>query len=219
MGMFNGTPLVYKTGEYTRENNEVMRVSNWAMIWSKLALVKTNDSLVPLGDGYIFVDFVAGKTKINYPKNISGSFKGISFQLGIDSVINHSDPTVWGPEHPLNANLTGLHWGWASGYIFQALDGTFKTKSGDANWQGLTLHTATDQFTKKIFVPFNFTLDAAGPNTINIEAWVDEYFKNPVNMDFTKDGISSHSVGSKEIAIMKTVLGNAGDVFRIKDVK
>jgi hypothetical protein len=218
-GMFNGTSIEYKTGEYTRENGEIMRISNWAMIWSKVSLVKTNDSLVLLGDGYLYVDFVGGKTKVVYENAPAGDYKGISFQLGIDSAINHGDPTIWGATHPLNGSYTGLHWGWAQGYIFQALDGNFKANSGATTWSGMTLHTAGDGFTKAFFMPLSFSLSNSSRKTAQIEAWVDEFFKNPTTLSFAVDGASSHSVGSSEVILMNKILNNAGDVFRINEVK
>jgi hypothetical protein len=218
-GMFNGTAIEYKTGEYTRENNEVLRVSNWAFILSKVSLIKTNDSAVTLGDGYVFVDFVGGKTKSTFENVPAGDYKGISFQLGVDSAINHGDPAVWGPTHPLNGSYTGLHWGWATGYIFQALDGTFKTQTSDPAWKGMTLHTAGDGFTKSFYMPLSFSLSADTRKTAHIEAWVDEFFKNPTYLSLTTDGASSHSVGAAEVILMNKILANAGDVFRIKEVK
>lgn len=218
-GMFNGTPIEYKTGEYTRENGEIMRISNWGMIWSKVNLVKTNDSLVLLGDGYLYVDFVGGKTKVYFENAPAGDYKGISFQLGLDSAINHGDPTVWGATHPLNGAYTGLHWGWAQGYIFQALDGNFKTSSAAPSWNGMTLHTAGDGFTKDFFMPKVFSLSPNSKKTAEVEAWVDEFFKNPKTLSFAIDGASSHSVGTKEVILMNKILDNAGDVFRIKEVK
>lgn len=218
-GMFNGTAIEYKTGEYTRDNGEIMRVSNWAMILSHLSLVKTNDSLVPLGDGYLHVDFVAGKTKFPYLSVPFGDYKGISFKLGLDSAVNHGDPAIWPANHPLNANTTGLHWGWSGGYIFHALDGTWKENASASAWNGISLHTAGDNFTKEFFMPLNFSITDTNRKTARIEAWVDQYFKDPAMIDFTTDGSFSHSVGSSEVALMNKVLGNSADVFILKEVK
>lgn len=218
-GMFDGTAMVYKTGEYTRSNGEIVRISNWAFILSKLSLIKSDDSKVTLGDGYLYVDFVGGKTNYHFPAIPFGDYKGISFQLGLDSAVNHGDPAEWAADHPLNGAYTGLHWGWATGYIFQALDGSFKTSPGQFNWDGISLHTAGNDFTKEFTVDFNFTIADQTHKTMQIEAWVDEFFKNPVEISFKNDGSFSHSVGTKEVDLMKKILGNAGDVFKIKEVK
>lgn len=217
-GVFNGTALEYKTGEYTRGNGEIMRVSNWAMILSKVELVRNDDSRVTLGDGYVYVDFVGGKNTNTYATIPAGDYKGISFKLGLDSAINHGDPAVWPAEHPLNGSYTGLHWGWAGGYIFQAIDGNWKASASASTWNGISLHTAGDKFTQTVFVPFNFTL-TENRKTMVIEANVEEYFKNPILINFKTDGSFSHSVGSKEVLLMNSILNNMGDVFTVKEVK
>ena len=39
--------------------------------------------------------------------------------IGVDSVLNHSDPSAFPNDSPLNISNAGpMHWGWSSGYIF-----------------------------------------------------------------------------------------------------
>ncbi|MCC7299058.1 MAG: hypothetical protein IT244_12055 [Bacteroidia bacterium] len=216
---FDGTPIEYTTGVYTRSNNEVMLFTNWAMILSHVSLVKTDNTKVQLGDGYLFIDFAGKKTKYNFPTSPAGDYKGISFKLGLDSLINHGDPAAWPGDHPLNGNYTGLHWGWSTGYIFQAIDGRYKKQASDADWLGLSLHTATDIFPKDFMLPLNFSLSENGHKTATIEGWADEYFKNPTLISFVTDGSFSHSVGASEISLMQAIMGNSDDVFKLTQVK
>lgn len=216
---FDGKDIVFKSTEFTRPNGEVVRINNWAMILSHVSLVKTDDSKVQLGDGYLFVDFSSGKTKMNFPTVPAGDYKGISFKLGLDSTVNHGDPAAWPAEHPLNGNYTGLHWGWATGYIFQAIDGNYKPKDTTPDWKGLSLHTATDAFPHDFMLNFNFSLAANGHKTAQIEGWIDEYFKNPNLIQFSVDGSFSHSVGTQEEALMRLIISNADDVFKITKVE
>lgn len=217
--LWDGKNIVFKSTEFTRSNGEMVRINNWAMILSHVSLVKTDNSKVQLGDGYLFVDFSSGRVKSNFPTVPAGDYKGISFKLGLDSIVNHGDPTVWPADHPLNANLTGLHWGWATGYIFQAIDGNWKAKASDLDWNGLSLHTATDQFPHDFMLNLNFSLAADGHKTASIEGWIDEYFKNPNLVQFATDGSFSHSVGTPEVALMQLIMSNADDVFRLTKVE
>jgi hypothetical protein len=50
----------------------------------------------------------------------------ISFAIGIDSLTNHSDPTLWPTNHALSLFTSDMHWGWAGGYRFLALEGKNK---------------------------------------------------------------------------------------------
>src|SRR5687768_15886397 len=76
--LFAGQPIAFKTGEYTRTNGEIMRFTNLALILSKVSLIKSDDSKVLLGDGYLFVDFIGKKTSFNFPTVPAGDYKAIS---------------------------------------------------------------------------------------------------------------------------------------------
>ncbi len=216
--MFNGQEIEYAKIQYAKPDGELMSVTNWGMILSHLSLMKEDSSLVQLGDGYLYIGFTDLKTNYTFADAEAGKYIGIKFQLGPDQMINHSDPTQWPPKHPLNANNTGLHWGWAGGYIFQALDGQWKDSAGGPA-KTYSFHTATDDMIQSFFMPMNFTLESAARKTARIEFWADEYFKDP-NVLHLKDGANSHTQGSTEISLMNKIMENAKTgVYRIIEVK
>ena len=49
--------------------------------------------------------------------------EGIVFFIGVDPDHNHLDPTSWPSSHPLAPKSPSMHWGWAAGYRFVALEG------------------------------------------------------------------------------------------------
>lgn len=51
------------------------------------------------------------------------SIEGISFSIGVDSITNHSDPSLFANDHPLGNRFPSMHWGWIAGYRFVAIDG------------------------------------------------------------------------------------------------
>lgn len=214
-----GSDITFSSGEYTRSNGEIMLFTNWAMIWSKLSLVKTDNSLVSLGDGYLFIDGAGAKTTYTFADAPAGEYKGISFELGLDSIINHGDPNAWPADHPLNGNYTGLHWGWSTGYIFQAIDGRYKKDAAQTDWSGMSLHTATDKYPRTFMLPLSFTLDANGQKTATITGRIEQYFQDPTFISFAKDGSFSHSVGAAEISLMDKIVNNGSDVFELTSVK
>ncbi len=217
-GMFGTTEIAFKTGEYTRSNGEILRVNNWEILLSKISLVKTDNTEILLGDGYLYVDFVGQKTKFNFPTAPAGDYKAISFQVGLDSAINHGDPTIWPADHPLNGNSTGLHWGWSTGYVFQKIDGNYK-KPTDVDWNFVSLHTATDSFIRMHTMHLNFSLSSDGHKTARIELNIEEFFMNPKLISFATDGSSSHSIGTSEFALMKMIVDNSDDVYTLVEVK
>ena len=69
-------------------------------------------------------------------------------EIGIDSVINHSDPSAFPNDSPLNISNAGLmHWGWNPGYIFISIEGKVDTLATGNNFNhNISFHVGTDQF-------------------------------------------------------------------------
>jgi hypothetical protein len=213
---WEGATMVTGKMQYNKPDGEVLQLRTWGMILAKLALVKDDNSLVLLGDGYQWVDVASGRLSFNYPDAPAGTYKGIQFQLGPDSAVNHGDPTIWPASHPLNGNLTGLHWGWAGGYVFQAFDGEFKDNAASTVIKGFSFHTAGNVYNETFFMPYNFEL-AGTHKTAVLEFKADEFFKNPTELHF-KDKSVSHSTGNQDISLMNKLIGNAADAFSVKSV-
>jgi hypothetical protein len=49
--------------------------------------------------------------------------EGIKFHIGVEAPTNNADPAQWTAPHPLAPQSPSMHWGWASGYRFVALEG------------------------------------------------------------------------------------------------
>lgn len=47
----------------------------------------------------------------------------VTIALGVDSSLNHLDPSTYSTSHPLAPKSPSMHWGWAAGYRFVALEG------------------------------------------------------------------------------------------------
>lgn len=64
-----------------------------------------------------------GTTLLSTHQDISAA-ASVNFYFGIDSVTNHSDPSVYGLDDPLNIlNANDMHWSWNPGYIFLVVQG------------------------------------------------------------------------------------------------
>ena len=51
------------------------------------------------------------------------NLEGIKYSIGVDESLNHLDPTTYAEDHPLAPQNPNMHWGWASGYKFVAMEG------------------------------------------------------------------------------------------------
>jgi hypothetical protein len=217
VGLINGDDLASSKKMSGKFGGELFSVTNWSILVSHLALVKENGDTVQLGDGYQWVNFTDARTSFKYLNIPEGNYKAISFLLGLDSLINHGDPNKWPANHPLNAFTTGLHWGWSGGYIFQALDGNYAKDSITTSTNGFSFHAATDQMKTMFNLPFNYTIDKT-VKTATIECALEKMFASP-NPILMKNTAVSHSESAAEIILMKAILENAKNVYKITKVQ
>lgn len=110
---------------------------------SSISLHHDGGQITNIKNKYILV---SNAQKVNellgdYPIQVLDS---ITFSIGVDSVNNHADPTLWPAGHPLAPRFPDMHWGWAAGYRFVALEG----KSGSALQFDYQLHALGNQFYK-----------------------------------------------------------------------
>jgi len=108
-----------------------------------------------LSDVYILVtkgedvDVLLGNLQIE-------TLDSISFYIGVDSANNHADPSLWPSSHALAPKFPEMHWGWASGYRFVAIEG----KSGSNLQFDYQIHGLGDQLYKP-------TIIVTGGNEVN----------------------------------------------------
>ncbi len=93
-----------------------------------------------LSDTYLLVE---GSQHVN---KLLGSFaitnlESIEFGIGVDANHNHLDPTTYPSGHPLALHNPTMHWGWAAGYRFIAIEGM----TGPGMNQIWQLHALGDQ--------------------------------------------------------------------------
>jgi hypothetical protein len=215
---FATNPLILRSSVFTKTDGELIKIINWSILLSKVSLIKSDNSKVLLGDGYVWIDFYALHNKFKYENLPAGSYKGISIEFGIDSAVNHGDPNVWAANHPLNPNLTGMHWSWAGGYIFQVLDGNYKENKDSTNWKVFSYHTVGDVFVRNYTLNLNFDLPVNTNKTASIQLAVDEFFKTPTALKIA-DEPNNHSGSKTEINWMQKMVENASDVYQLIKVE
>jgi len=55
----------------------------------------------------------------------------ISFSIGVEFDVNHDDPSTYANGHPLGFQNPSMHWGWAAGYRFVAMEGNSGSSLND----------------------------------------------------------------------------------------
>lgn len=209
-------------GEYVNNSYETVQLVNLSMMVSKMALMKEDSTWVDLGDGYQHFNIWGARTHFDY-EIPPGKYIGMRIQLGLDSAINHGDPNAWPADHPLNTNITSLHWGWAGGYIFQAMDGRWRTASETTYTKTFSFHTATDTYVRMFNMPYNVDASGAFEHKTNVETVlpIEYHLDQVLGVRSIADGSVSHSSGTAEIKLMNSIVSDMvnNKVFRLGKVE
>ena len=119
---------------------------------SGLSITHDGGIVTDISDVYILVK--ANKTDTIQLGNFNiTSVESINFSVGVDPGVNTADPSQWGAFHALAPKNPSMHWGWASGYRFVALEG----KSGSNLNQDFQIHALGDQNYFKQSIPTSAT--------------------------------------------------------------
>ena len=189
---FMYTRLEYYLSEFSFTDdagNETAIEETWALI-------------NPADETVSSVDF--GSHSIN---NISE----VSFHVGVDEDHNHLDPSLWPAGHPLAPQFPSMHWGWASGYRFIALEGM----AGNNLNQLFQLHGLGDNNYKKTTLPASVSIDG---NNLYID--VDANYEKAMFDLSINNGVIVHGDNLEAKAAMQnfnTTVFSAADISSSTD--
>lgn len=128
---------------HTSNSNQKYTLSTFRYYMSDIRLIKSDGSEYPLTGKYLLVQ--PSVSHVHLGAVPTGSYKGIKFAVGIDSLTNHKDPSLYGAGNPLAEQNPSMHWSWNSGYIFLQIEGSCDTTV--ANTDVLT----SGEYTKPMF--------------------------------------------------------------------
>jgi len=117
---------------------------------SEITLVHDGGMETPINFVWILVN-AAESTQVDLGDYNIDSLEMIKFHVGVDKNHNHLDPATYQASHPLAPQFPSMHWGWASGYRFIALEGT----AGPNLDQTFELHGLDDDNYFETSIPLN----------------------------------------------------------------
>ena len=108
--------------ESENDLEEAFDVTRIEYYLSSFVVYHDGGSMTTIDDLYILADGSETTTTVlgNYDISLVDS---ISFSVGIDEATNHLDPSIYGNGNPLGFQNPSMHWGWAAGYRFVAMEG------------------------------------------------------------------------------------------------
>lgn len=123
-----GTAALAPNTDYTNAHGETYRVSKLKYYVSRPVLIKEDGTELPLNQ-YHLIDFSnTSRLEADLDTVPTGNYKGIRFNLGVDSSRNYAGDQV-GALDPAN----GMFWTWNTGYAFMQFEGTSPASTGTGN--------------------------------------------------------------------------------------
>ncbi len=202
--------------EFLNEDSHPTKFETFKFYISRVTLVKADLTEIEVKD-VALVDFKSNfskKVRMNVP---SGNYVAIKFGIGLDSVLNASDPATFPQSHPLGISQ-GTYWSWASQYKFAMFDGRVDTVGnlGSATDVLVSIHPGTNPLYRKIGgLQHTFTTNTTSTEVVNIDVDMFEIFNGDAGkVDITVDNQSHVTPSDKHIATR--IMDNFVNAFSIE---
>ena len=209
-----GQDLQLNAGTYTNASGDSFTPTTFNYFVSNIRLTRTDgrEYIVPQDSSYFLVkEDVPTSQTITLPNVPAGSYKSVSFVIGVDSL--RSTMEVGRRTGVLNpggdhTSANGMYWSWNSGYIFLKLEGTSPSAPTDATGKNTFRYhigffggrdTRTLNNLKTVPIPFANDVARVAPKqrpTVTIQADVLKLFDGPATVSIAKNPevmISSYS--------------------------
>ncbi len=130
---------------------------------SGFSLIHDGGTPTAIDDLHVLVN-ASQTTEIDLGEHDVTDMEFIRFHMGVHPDFNHLDPAIYPNGHPLAPTFPSMHWGWAAGYRFLALEG----KGGTNYNQDYQLHGLGDDNYFKIEVALDVSAEN-GEVVINLD--------------------------------------------------
>ncbi|MBR9861615.1 T9SS type A sorting domain-containing protein [bacterium] len=115
---------------------------------SKVSIVHDGGTVTDASGVYALVN-ASQNTEVDLGNFDITTVEAIQFSVGVNTPENNDDPTKWPSTHPLAPKSPSMHWGWAAGYRFVAMEG----KAGDALNTTFQIHALGNKNYHQIRIP------------------------------------------------------------------
>ncbi|MBK8698828.1 MAG: hypothetical protein IPN29_04530 [Saprospiraceae bacterium] len=132
--------------------------------------------------------------------------------VGVDTTKNHDDPTLYPETHPLGLKDPSMHWGWAGGYRFMAIEGMVDNSGDGIPETVFEYHNLGDELYKQAVIGLPEHMDDNDEITIPI---VLDYAKL-FNQNTMVGSQIVHGSGTKNAAMINNAVN--GGFFEIQSI-
>lgn len=197
------TPLVIPAGER-------ITISRLAYLLGEPSLKSTSDGQwLTSRNWFAFVNAAKGDALQVFDNLPAEKFNALRFYIGPDAATDKADPNKYPARHPLNPLVNGLHWGWAGGFVYLALEGHLTSGS-----EGFSYHLAGTENRMEVTLPV--PLDLSRNATIELDFHVDRLFAGVAPLQIAHQN-STHSRPGDEVP--RQIKAQAEIAFTIRNIR
>ncbi|MCZ6671809.1 MAG: cytochrome C peroxidase [Verrucomicrobia bacterium] len=208
----DGNPLRLDSLRYELASGERYSISRLSYLISEVAFETETGEWVSAGDAVGYFD--VSKRLLDFDCQLpEQSYRAMRFSIGLVPETNHSDPAGYPAKHSLNPDHNQLHWTWATGYIFMAVEGRFYDQDKQLN--GYVYHFAND--VNRVIVNLPIQLMHSNNTLIELVFDLSVLFEFPSAISFISDGNSTHS--HEGDIITGKLKQNLPAAFRVQRIK
>lgn len=193
----SGNAFAYNTSAQNNLGND-FNVSRLEYYISKISITHDGGMVTDVPNHYILADGGQDVMEALGSYNIT-NVESVSFHIGVDTPINHADPSLQPSGHPLAPKSPSMHWGWASGYRFVAMEGM----AGPSLGQKYEIHALGDQNYFKVTVTVA-GINQGGKIIIPVNADYSEALKD-INVS---SGVIMHGDANESLTLLQNFRDN-----------
>ncbi len=192
-----GTQTLEYFTNYTTQAGNLISIETLKFFIDEIELKKADGTWLKVAD-IAFLDYaVESNKKATFSEIPEGTYEGIRFMMGVDSISNHADPATFPNDHPLNPLVhKTMHWGWNPGYIFSKVEGRYMEGGLSKTF---SYHLGLVKFTRNLQFENQLIQIKKGANNLNFNLLLDKYFNAPNQIDVYQSPVT-HTMGDNVLA-------------------
>ena len=141
------------------------------------SLISNQNIATDLIDKYILVNANHNNYNIGEIELLDDDLISLNFNIGVEYNLNHADPSLQDSSHPLAPQLPSMHWGWAAGYRFAAIEGMIDKNQDSVMETVFQYHPVDDSYYSDT-ITCNGIIENENNVTIFINANYDRLIEN-----------------------------------------
>ena len=172
------------------------------------SLSNNDGDITYLSDKYILVN--PSQNQYNIGSFEISDMSTLLFNIGVAPEINHDDPSLWKDSHPLAPQIPSMHWGWAAGYIFVALEGMIDKDQDGIFETVIQYHAVDDSYYSEIMIS-----DAMIETNTSVEIHINVNYNKLIENIGTNEGGVYHGLHDENQLLINNFINN--NVFTIPE--